>query len=165
MAKSDDCTRQKAAARRERERCPWLQGGYRVRVEHTDKLVKKAVVTFLHGVSPAPGYIKHVEWGPHGFQLPLGANKFLITRVYEKAGKTINAFFDSIERCERISRLAVEEALTYAISSSVSNNDDEEFNYPVDDGYLRLGNNGIDVRAGVDFLLHDSKIFTFLSAP
>jgi hypothetical protein len=86
MVKKDDCTRQKAAARRERERCAWQQGGYRVRVEHTDKLVKKAAVTFLHGVSPAPGYIKHIEWGPHGFQLPLGANKFLIRTSVRKGG-------------------------------------------------------------------------------
>jgi hypothetical protein len=85
--------------------------------------------------------------------------------VYEKAGTTINAFVDSIEDCERISRVTVEAALTYAISSSVSNYADEDINYPVEDGYLRLGNNGIDVRASVDFMVHDSRIFTFLSGP
>jgi hypothetical protein len=164
--KTDDCSRQRAAARQARQRCAWLKGGYRLQVPQADRLIKKAAVTFLHGYpTPAPDYIKRIEWGPHGFQLPFGANKFLIARVYLKAEGMINYLFDAIEGCKSISRVSAEAALEYCVSSSVSNYDDEEYNYPVEEGYLKLGGSGVDVRAAVDCLIHDSGVFTFLEGP
>ena len=164
--KADDCSRRRAAAQQARERCPWLRRGSRLDIVQVDRLVRKAAVTFLHGYpTPAPGYTRRVEWGPHGFQLPFGANKLLVARLYQKAGSNINHFFDKIEECEKVTRASAEAVLAACVSSSVSNYDDEEYNYPIEEGYLKLGGSGVDVGRAVDYLLHDSGVFPLLSGP
>ena len=88
----------------------------------------------------------------YGWAVDFGSNSFLVGKAIERCKNAINEYIES-QRDRNLSEL--KERLARHISGAVATGNNYEYSgcYPIEDGYMKFGVQGIYVEDGVNFLI------------
>jgi len=88
----------------------------------------------------------------HGWAVDFGSNSFLVGKAIERCKSSINEY---IENQQDRNLTELKEILSKHISGAVATGNNYEYSgyYPIEDGYMKFGVQGIDVEDGVSFLI------------
>jgi hypothetical protein len=108
----------------------------------------------------APGHVRHLYKGYHGWTVPFGANSFLVGKAIARCKSVLNECREEAAAGEIVPRARIEDRLRNAISGSVANVNGEEYGrYPIKDDLLVFGAQAIAVDDGVKLMINKTNLW------
>ena len=114
------------------------------------RLIKDSAYWYGHSNGPikAPKHFERIVSGPYGWEVPFGANSFLVEKAIRRSNKKARTVLDSVSLTnQKWPSSILREELVNSVRGAVSNHCGEEYPtlWPITKGHMRFGTQSIHV--------------------